>query len=126
MSSGTEKTDRNKLALRADMIARRRVAHEADGTAAIDLKRHFFDRCGYELSGKVVAAYWPIRGEIDVRPVLEGLSAHGAAAALPSMAGQTEPLAFRRWQPGDTLVSAAFGVSEPVAPPACENTMKRE
>ena len=60
-----------------------------------------------------VAAYWPIRSEIDPRPILAGLHARGQATALPVVT--PDGLVFRRWSPGDPLVRARFGLSEPVA-----------
>ncbi|MGB0632913.1 MAG: 5-formyltetrahydrofolate cyclo-ligase, partial [Alphaproteobacteria bacterium] len=64
-------------------------------------------------AGKTVAAYWPIKEEIDIRPVLHGLAAHQAVSALPVMTGETEPMTFRRWSPADPLVPVAFEVYEP-------------
>ena len=62
---------------------------------------------------RTVAAYWPIKEEIDVRPVLNRLASCSAIAALPVMMGQMQPLSFRLWSPADTLVSVAFGICEP-------------
>ncbi|NIX77915.1 5-formyltetrahydrofolate cyclo-ligase [Microvirga terricola] len=58
-----------------------------------------------------IGGYWPIRSEVDPRPLMEGLVARGQGVALSQM---IEPhLTFRLWQPGDTLVPAGFGVQEP-------------
>lgn len=61
----------------------------------------------------VIAGYWPMGAEFDVRPVLEALSARGQRCALPSLAGRDQPLVFRDWRPGDILTTARFGTSEP-------------
>ena len=114
MSSDAEQIDREKDALRATLRTRRRAVHATGHLAAATaLSDRFFDYFGDTLAGKTVAAYWPMKDEIDVRPVLDGLSAHAATSALPVMAGNDQPMSFRRWAPGDRLVSAAFGVSEP-------------
>ncbi|MGX7708702.1 5-formyltetrahydrofolate cyclo-ligase [Methylobacterium sp. Gmos1] len=59
----------------------------------------------------LVAAYWPIRSEVDVRPLIEGLRARGQAVALP----QVTPggLVFRRAAEGAVLSPGGFGLSEP-------------
>jgi 5-formyltetrahydrofolate cyclo-ligase len=66
-------------------------------------------------AGTVVSAFWPLEGEIDTRPVMTGLHERGCQVALPVMRGPGKALEFRRWQPGDALVPAAFGTREPEA-----------
>ena len=77
------------------------------------MSARFFAQFEDTLADKTVAAYWPIKEEIDVRPVLNRLASCSAIAALPVMMGQMQPLSFRLWSPADTLVSAAFGICEP-------------
>ena len=114
MIFGTERIDREKSALRAELLRRREAAHNARHPAAgAALSARFFAQFEDTLADKTVAAYWPIREEIDVRPLLSRLASCSAIAALPVMTGQTQPLSFRLWSPADTLVSAAFSVCEP-------------
>lgn len=67
----------------------------------------------------VIAGYWPIRDELDCRPLLERLRAAGHQIALPVVAGRGEPLQFRLWIEGAALVPAGFGTMAPAegAPP---------
>jgi len=65
--------------------------------------------------GDAVSAYWPLRDELDIRPLLNALHGEGLHCALPVVAGKAKPLVFRRWRPGDALVSASFGLAEPSA-----------
>lgn len=65
--------------------------------------------------GDTVAGYWPMRDEIDPRPLLEALHAAGATCCLPEVVGRGAPLAFRRWAPGDPLEDGGFGTSVPAA-----------
>jgi 5-formyltetrahydrofolate cyclo-ligase len=69
----------------------------------------------WQFSGQVVAGYWPIGAEIDVRPVLEAVCASGGRCALPVVDGPGQPLVFRGWTPGDILVSGRFGTRVPAA-----------
>jgi 5-formyltetrahydrofolate cyclo-ligase len=71
------------------------------------------DASAWTSSDDVVAGYWPIGAEIDVRPLLVAICASGRRCALPVVDGQGKPLLFRGWKPGDPLVSAGFGTSVP-------------
>ena len=58
-----------------------------------NLKYNFF----YQ-KGIIVAGYWPIAGEVDVRPLLWRLSCLGCRTALPVIVKKRE-LIFRAWNP---------------------------
>lgn len=67
------------------------------------------------LPGTIVAGYFPIRSEIDPRPLMRRLSASGARLALPVVMGDGESLVFRLWREGEALEKASFGLSVPPA-----------
>ncbi|HEU6442397.1 MAG TPA: 5-formyltetrahydrofolate cyclo-ligase [Microvirga sp.] len=58
-----------------------------------------------------VGAYWPIRSEVDPRPLMEALLERGQDVALSQILHPH--LSWRLWQPGDVLVKGGFGVREP-------------
>jgi 5-formyltetrahydrofolate cyclo-ligase len=58
-----------------------------------------------------VGSYWPIRSEVDTRPLMEALLARGQDVALSQILHPH--LSFRLWHPGDVLVKGGFGVREP-------------
>ena len=58
-----------------------------------------------------VGAYWPIRSEVDPRPLMEALIERGQDVALSQILHPH--LSWRLWQPGDVLVKGGFGVREP-------------
>ena len=62
----------------------------------------------------VISGFSPIGSEIDPLPLLAGLHEKGHESALPIVAANCEPLIFRRWAPGDEMVSGPFGVQEPL------------
>lgn len=65
-----------------------------------------------ELKGlNPIGAYWPIRSEVDPRPLTEALIARGQDVALSQILHPH--LSFRQWRPGDPLVKGGFGVREP-------------
>ncbi|MBF9198083.1 5-formyltetrahydrofolate cyclo-ligase [Microvirga terrestris] len=58
-----------------------------------------------------VGGYWPIRTEVDPRPLMEALLDCGHDVALSQILHPH--LSWRLWQPGDVLVKGGFGVREP-------------
>jgi 5-formyltetrahydrofolate cyclo-ligase len=66
-------------------------------------------------SAPVVSVYWPIRSELNTRPLIESLSERGLKVALPILVAVKHPLLFRAFKPGDELAKGPFGLSEPSA-----------
>lgn len=62
-----------------------------------------------------VAAYWPMRSEVDPRPLMAWLHASGVRICLPVVGEETSRMVFRAWAPGDTLARSSLGVMEPAA-----------
>jgi len=62
---------------------------------------------------EIVAGFWPLETEPDLRPLYEYLSARAATIALPIVVKKETPLEFHSWRPGDRLNAGAFGVMEP-------------
>jgi 5-formyltetrahydrofolate cyclo-ligase len=107
-----------KRAARAEALGRRAAAH-ADaarrfGTASAGeaLRRRFLEAITVP-DGAAVSAYWPVRSEIDTRPLLTALHEAGHACGLPVIVRRGAALIFRRWQPGMTLLARPFGLLEP-------------
>jgi 5-formyltetrahydrofolate cyclo-ligase len=67
------------------------------------------------VSPGVVGFYWPIRGEINVVPLMESFVASGGSAALPVVVGRAQPLEFRLWRPGDAMSCGVFDIPYPTA-----------
>lgn len=61
----------------------------------------------------IVAVYWPIRSELNTRPLIDALAAAGLRVTLPVMHAVRQPLVFRDFTPGDALVKGPCGLSEP-------------
>ena len=101
-----------KSALRRLALAKRKETH---GLRKHDAAKAVCRRLVAEVApkNKIIAGYWPLGDELDCRPVLEALKAHGADVALPVVAGQGQVLIFRAWRPGDTLDPGPFGTAHP-------------
>jgi 5-formyltetrahydrofolate cyclo-ligase len=66
--------------------------------------------------GAVIAGFWPIGDEIDIRPLLAALAARGHPIVLPETPRRGLPLIFRRWRPGAALIAGRFRTSHPDGP----------
>lgn len=102
-----------KAALRSEAHKRRAQLHPSLRVdAARDAVSHFLD--GVELGKhEIVAAYWPIRDELDIRTLIGKLMDAGQPVCLPVVLGEEEPLELRLWQEGVPLYEAGFGTLAP-------------
>jgi 5-formyltetrahydrofolate cyclo-ligase len=91
-------------------LARRKGADPAANGAA--LARHLLARCP-PAAGALVAGYWPMGDEMDVRPLLAALAERGHHLALPVTTPRGQPLRFRRWRLGEPLSRGPLGTSYP-------------
>ena len=66
------------------------------------------------LPANAIAAFWPMKDEPDLRPLLVQWAAHpDLAIALPVVQQQAAPLVFRRWTPDTLMSEGAYGISVP-------------
>jgi len=64
-------------------------------------------------AGLVISAYWPFRGEPDLKPMLARLREKGAITALPVVVQKAHPLEFRAWKSGDKLDRGVWNIPIP-------------
>lgn len=77
---------------------------------SLRIAEHLLDMPG--LAGApLVGAFWPIRSEVDPRPLIARLFERGQRVALPKVT--PDGLVFREWRAGEALVRGGFGLSEP-------------
>ena len=63
--------------------------------------------------GMVLSAYWPIKGEPDLRPLMADLHEIGVTVALPLVEARAAPLTFRRWTPETRMVRGDWNIPAP-------------
>jgi 5-formyltetrahydrofolate cyclo-ligase len=101
-----------KKALRAEALARRdaldvierierSLAISATGIAEMEVE-----------PGTAIAGYWPMRSEVDVRPLMFALREKGARLVLPAILDKTT-IVFRELVRGADLVEMGFGTYGP-------------
>ena len=101
-----------KAELRRDAAAAREEAYRLNPTAGAALRVHFDEVIAVQ-PGAAVSGYWPLEGELDIRPILRHLHDLGHDIGLPVVIGKNQPLMFRRWNPGAELVKGRFNVHTP-------------
>jgi 5-formyltetrahydrofolate cyclo-ligase len=106
-------TDVSKNDLRRQARAVRRSITIDGATAAQAITRAFLERVPWQ-SCRVIAGYWPISEEADVRPLLEALGRQGCQLTLPVVPAPRQPLLFRRWSPGAPLEAGFHGTFQPL------------
>ncbi|MCZ7599487.1 MAG: 5-formyltetrahydrofolate cyclo-ligase [Gammaproteobacteria bacterium] len=65
------------------------------------------------VEGICIGAYWPFRGEPDLRPFLFEIASRGGRCALPVVMERARPLVFRLHVPGETPARDALGIPAP-------------
>ncbi len=112
MSDPVRANELRKNQLRTAAIAQRGALSAAEREAAAQ----GIAACALPLEpphGLCVAGFSAIRGEIDVKPLMQAFASRGAVLALPVLAGESRPLIFRRWTADTQLVRGPFGIFEP-------------
>src|SRR5688572_3568820 len=79
--------------------------------AALEMAAGAKDRVVVE-AGAVVSGFWPMRSEVDVRPLMFALREKGARLCLPAILDKTT-IVFRELARGAALVEMGFGTAGP-------------
>ena len=108
----------DKATLRRTMLAWRGNLGESERAGAAEALAAVLRREKPVEAPSIVSGFWPIKDEIDIRPLMSDLIDQGCRLALPVVHKRGEPLSFRAWRPGDALDAGAFGTLQPSA--SCE------
>jgi 5,10-methenyltetrahydrofolate synthetase len=99
--------------LRAERDAMSVADRQAAGVAIAGHLAGFLRQRFGSLRGRVFSAYWPIKGEPDLRPLMADLHARGVLVALPLVEVKAAPLVFRRWTPEMRMVRGDWNIPVP-------------
>lgn len=103
--------------LKSELRARMRIVRaRCDPAWGVRLAGHVL-ATGLARPGAIVAGFWPLEGEIDVRPLLLALAGSGHVVALPATPPRGHTLGFHRWRPGARLIPGRFGTVRPASDP---------
>lgn len=106
-------TDTAKQELRAAAKERRRAAAAGSPQDVAEIAADHFLDCLQPKPGAVVSGYWPVRDELDPRPLMRRLIECGCICALPVVVAAGRPLVFRAWSPGAEMRDAVLGIPVP-------------
>jgi 5-formyltetrahydrofolate cyclo-ligase len=101
-----------KTAMRAEAIALRNACDPALGAV---MAKHVIHNCPPP-PGAIVAGFWPLEHEIDIRPLLHALAAVSYDIVLPVTPERGKPLTFRKWNIDDALLTGRFGTKHTEGP----------
>lgn len=66
-----------------------------------------------DVENKIVALYWPIRGEPDVRVLADRVLRDNGSCALPVVVDKASPLEFRPWYPDAPMTIGQWNIPVP-------------
>jgi len=104
---------KDKAGLRKAALARRRALTDAERARGAVRLLGYADRLPIA-DGATVSGFWPIRGEIDLLPLMRVLRERGCRLCLPAIIDATT-IVFRDWASDDALVETGFGTMGPDA-----------
>ncbi len=94
-----------RLALRDAMPAEIRIE------ASLTMAGHAGDVIALD-PGHIVSGFWPIRSEVDIRPLMARLKSRGARLCLPVIMDK-KTIVFRELLDGVDIISTGFGTTGP-------------
>ena len=101
-----------KAALRLERLALRdSMTPEARIEASLAMLDHAGDMIEFD-PGQVISGFWPIRSEVDIRPLMARLRERGARLCLPAIIDK-KTIVFRELVPGAPIVETGFGTTGP-------------
>ena len=105
----------SKDALRQDASQRRASVQNRETAAQVLAEVGLATLRGFLQDGRNnITGYWPVRSEIDSRPLLHALHDTGFTLALPSLIkADTPEMEFRFWTPETPLIEGCFGIPTP-------------
>ena len=112
MEDVSRKMTISKKTLRQEALARRDRIPEKQRVIISQKLVNELQKLLAILNGKTVAGFWPIKSEIDPRPIMLALKEHGITLALPAIINKTK-MVFRIFEDEGKLVDMGFGTIGP-------------
>lgn len=111
--AGLENLDGWRKAERERLLAARMAVTAAERLSLGERIADHLEELIGDPAGLVISAYWPFKGEPDLKPLLARLSAKGARTALPLVIKKAHPLIFREWKSGDRIERGVWNIPIP-------------
>jgi 5-formyltetrahydrofolate cyclo-ligase len=98
---------------RERLISARLALSAAERAAHSSLAARYLDQVVPFLSSAIVSAYWPFRGEPDLRPWMSAACSKGVRIALPVVVAKGQSLVFREWHSEARLEQDIYNIPYP-------------
>lgn len=95
------------------LIERRLRMTPAEHLEAGDVICGYLDEILTHLPVGTVSAYWPFKGEVDIRELIQKFRLAGWHSALPVVVGPGHPLEFHRWEPDAVMDKGVYQIPIP-------------
>lgn len=105
---------KDKKAIRLEVLSRRDGLTPAVRSVIAQKLVNYIDALTAQVSGNIIAGFWPIRSEIDPRPLMNALRDKGYSLALPAII-DNEEMIFRTFDDEADLIEMGFGTLGPSA-----------
>lgn len=105
-----------KASLRKSAASTRKTAQEAQPDAPHRLATQaelILENLDAAIEGPIIAGYWPIRSEIDPRPLMTAFSEKGCKLALPVTPEEGKPLSFHLFDGPESLQIGPYDTRQP-------------
>jgi 5,10-methenyltetrahydrofolate synthetase len=99
---------------RERLLAVRRAIQPVDRDHHAETIGRELDRLVGDVSGRIISGYWPIKGEPNLMPWMEGLEARGGVCCLPVVVQPNTPLVFKPWRRGMRMIPGIWNIPTPV------------
>jgi 5-formyltetrahydrofolate cyclo-ligase len=103
----------NKSQLRTELLKQRRALKPHERSQAAEQLLQRLQNSNLISTDSIVAAYWPMIDELDMRPIINWLHEKNIVCALPCLVSVDQPLLFRRFSKDDLLAKAYHNISQP-------------
>ncbi len=108
-------TSEKKKYLRQEMRRHRMAYHETIQQGEVDERLLSSFRSFGIPTDRIIAGYVALEAELNITPLLETLFEEGYRICLPVVIDPTQPLIFRQWCPGDSLIKDSMGIPAPAS-----------
>jgi 5-formyltetrahydrofolate cyclo-ligase len=98
--------------MRTELLSRRMAIPRGENET-VRLVRDLICEDFSELGHACIGFYWPFKGEIDLRHIVQGFQERGAEVALPVVVERQHPLEFWLWHPGMKLERGIWNIPIP-------------
>lgn len=113
VNSSPKSVYRWRRLLRRKMVSRRTATRGAERAAATNVVEAVLSEIFSFTDYTTLGFYWPIKGEVDLRPFVRDQLNGRFKLALPYVPVRNQPVVFRQWRPGASMTRGCWNIPIP-------------